>query len=116
MVSLWDFLTLLCLTVSIGGALASAKIAHLGFRGDAIAVVTGTACGLCCAWTMRVIGNAVVTNLRRRPNWPHSASPREQYFIRALYLGAILWIVLVGFLAEWLSLALLRVAAQSRIV
>jgi hypothetical protein len=92
----------LCFAISVGGALASAKIANFGFRGYALAVVVGSALGLFCAWTMWTVGNSVAANMKPRPQAVH-----ERYF-RALYLAVMLWIVLALFLGEWVSSVFLR--------
>jgi hypothetical protein len=109
MVSLWDLLTGICFAASVGGALASAKIAKVGFGGHAMAIAIGLALGLLCAWTMRVVAKRTVAKLRRRPNWDHAAS-LQRWFFRGLYSAALVWIVFAGFLGGQVSLAVLRLA------
>jgi hypothetical protein len=108
--TLWDLLTLLCFALPIGPALASAKIVHAGFRGQALAASVGVALGLGCAWTMRRTGEAVASKLKRRPDWQEGSPAFESYF-RALYIGAVVWMLLVSGFAAWASLKLLRLAA-----
>src|SRR5438046_6989201 len=107
MVSLWDLLTGVCVTASVGCALASAKVAKVGFSGHALAIAVGIALGVLCAWAMRVVAKAIVAELQRRPSWEDSVS-LQKWFFRGLYLAAIVWIVFAGFLGGWLSLVVLR--------
>jgi hypothetical protein len=105
--SLWDLLTGICFAASVGCALASAKTARVGLGGHAMAIVVGLALGLLCAWTMRVVAEAIVAKMQRR--WEHSAS-RQEWFFRGLYFAAMIWTVFAGFLGGWVSLAVLSVA------
>lgn len=100
--SLWDLLIAICFAMPIGGALASAKIAKVGFGGYSLSITMGLVVGVGCAWTMQTIGKTVVLHIRRHPESEH-----ERYF-RTLYFAAMLWMVFALFLGEWLSLALLR--------
>jgi hypothetical protein len=102
MVSLWDLLNVLCFVMPIGGALASARIAKVGFSGYALATTLGLAFGVCCAWPMRTVGKTVATHIKRHPG-----SLKERYAY-ALYFAAMLWIVFALFLGEYASMALLR--------
>jgi hypothetical protein len=107
MVSLWDLLTGICFAASVGCALASAKIAKVGFGGYALAIAIGLALGLLCAWTIRVVAKAIVAKLQRRPNWDQAAT-LQRWFFRGLYFAALVWIVFSGFLGGQVSLAVLR--------
>ena len=102
MVSLWDLLTVVCCVTPIGGALASAKITKVGFSGYTLAITIGLAIGVCCAWTMRTVGDTVAARIRRQ-----AVSLHEGYF-RMLYFAAVVWIAFALFLGLWVSLALLR--------
>jgi hypothetical protein len=108
MVALWDLLTGICFAAAVGCALASARIAKVGFGGHALAITIGIVLGGLCAWTMRAVAKTVVANFQRRSNWEHSVS-LQKWFFRALYFAALLWIVFAGFLGGRLSLALLRI-------
>jgi hypothetical protein len=109
MVSLWDLLTGICFAASVGGALASAKIAKVGLGGHAVAIATGLALGVLCGWTMRFVSKAIVTKLQGRPNSDHAVS-QQRWFFRGLYFAALLWIVFAGFLGGRVSLAILHFA------
>ena len=100
--SLWDLLTALCCAMPIAGALASAKLARVGFVGYAFSVILGLLLGLGCAYIMRTVGKTVDALLEG-----HLVSVRERYF-RALYFAAMAWIVFALFLGDWTSSALLR--------
>lgn len=95
MVSLWDLLTVLSFAMPIAGAVASAGLAKAGFRGYVLAIIVGFALGLCCAWTMRIVGKAAAANIKR-----HSESVQQGY-VWALYFAAMLWVVFALFLGEW---------------
>jgi hypothetical protein len=110
MVSLWDLLTGICFAASVGCALASARIAKVGFSGHALAIAVGVALGVLCAWTLRVVARAIVAKLQRRPGWAHSVS-LQKWFFRGLYLAAMVWIVFAGFLGGWVSLAVLHLVS-----
>jgi hypothetical protein len=100
--TLWQLLILICLTIPIGGALASARLAKVGFGGYALAITIGLAMGVCCAWTMWTVGKTVAAHTERQ-----SVSMRERY-ARALYFAAMLWIVFALFLGEWVTSATIR--------
>ena len=102
MVSLWDLLTVVCCVMPIGGALASAKYAKVGFGGYTLAITIGVALGLCCAWTMRTVGDTVAARIKRQ-----AVSLHESYF-RMLYVAAVVWIAFGLFLGVWVSSVLLR--------
>jgi hypothetical protein len=102
MVSLWDLLTAVCSVMPIGGALASAQYAKVGFGGYTLAVTIGLALGVCGAWTMRAVGKTVAARIRRQ-----TVSMHQRYF-RALYFAAVVWIVFALFLGGWVSSALMR--------
>jgi hypothetical protein len=102
MVALWHLLLLLCVGVCIGGALGSAEIIEMGFGGYTLAISVGLVLGLCCAWTMQVVGAMLSTRIKRQ-----RVQLRERYS-RALYFAAMLWMVFAWFLSGWVSFALLR--------
>ena len=101
-VTLWDLLTAVCFAMPIAGALASAKDAKVGWGGYIVAITIALALGGFCAWAMRTVGHAIAARSER-----HSVSLGEWYF-RALYLAAILWIVFALFLGNWATSALMR--------
>lgn len=104
-VTLWDLLTLVCCTMPISGATASAKIAKAGFGGYTLSIITGIFVGVACAWAMRAVANNMVARTKQHPE-----SLKEWHF-RALYFGAMLWIVLALFLGAFVSSALLRLVS-----
>src|SRR5690348_8281422 len=102
MVALWDLLLLLCVSASIGAGLAKAGIAHVGPRGYVIAVTVAVVLGLGCAWTMQVAARTAAARIQRQ-----AASVHERGF-RALYFAAMLWILISGAMATWVSSLVLR--------
>ena len=99
--SLWQLLTLICIAAAVGGSLASAGTAKAGFGGYAVAITVGLAVGAISAWAMSTVGDAVRARIRRLLESRH-----ERYF-RALYFGAMFWVIIAGFLGG-LSSVLLR--------
>jgi hypothetical protein len=81
--SLWDLLTFVCCAMPIGGALASAKYANVGFGLDTLAIAIGLAVGVSCAWIMRTVGDTVAVRINRL-----AVSRHERYF-HSLYFGAV---------------------------
>jgi hypothetical protein len=100
--TLWDLLTAFCFAMPIAGALASAKLGKAGFSGYALAITTGLALGACFVWTMWTVGNTVDAYIKRQP-----VPLRERYY-RALYFGAMLWVVFGLFLGSRVSSAVMR--------
>lgn len=89
----------------IAGALASAKLAKAGFGAYALAIGTGLALGLSLGWVMWTTGKLVAARIKTQPD-----SSRERY-AKALYLAAVLWIMLGLFLGNWLSSAAMRLVS-----
>ncbi len=100
--TLWDLLIAFCFAMPIAGALASAKLAKAGFSGYALAITSGLALGACFVWTIWTAGNTVDAYIKRQP-----VSLRERY-IRALYFGAILWLVFGLFFGSWVTSVLIK--------
>jgi hypothetical protein len=86
----------------VGGALASAKLAHRGLSGYAVAIVVGVMLGAGMAWTLRKVGHFVVTRLRGRP------VAGEGLYFGALYFAAVLWAFLALLAGTWISSLILR--------
>jgi len=102
MVSLWDLLIVMCIVMPIGGALAPAKHANLGFGGYALATTLGLVLGVCSAWMIEALAATVAACAERK-----SESLQERYF-RGLYFAAMLWIIFTRFLGERLPSVVLR--------
>jgi len=100
--SLWQFLHLMCVAITVGSSLAPAKIARTGLGGHVLAVFVGLAVGGGCAWAMWTAGGIIVNRIRRLPESSH-----EGYF-RTLYFAAMFWIVFSSFAGFWASFGLLR--------
>ena len=98
-------MTAFCCVMPISGALASATLAKVGIGGYALAVGLGLVLGVCCAWAMRTVGETVAARVKRHPQ------PLQEWYFRALYFGAMLWIVAALFLGAWTSSALLRLVS-----
>lgn len=103
-VSLWNLLNALCFVVPISGSIASSCVTKAGFGGYALAIVIGLALGVGCGWTMFKAGRSIAERIKKQRE-----SMQERYF-RALYIAAILWIVVALFLGAWVSRMALRLA------
>jgi hypothetical protein len=102
MVTLWHLLMAVCFVMPLAGALAGAKLSKAGFGGYALVVTVGLALGLCFAWTMWTVGKIVAAHTKGKP------VPAQEWYARALYFGAALWIPLGLFLGNWVSSAVLK--------
>jgi hypothetical protein len=101
-VSLWDLLIALCWAMPVAGALASARLARVGFFGYALTLVAGLVLGLGCAYILRTAGKTAVDG------WGGNSTSTQEWYFRALYFVAVMWIVLALFLGAWASSAMLR--------
>ena len=108
MIGLWHYLLLVCLVTPIGGALASAKLAGVGFGGYVLAIAVGLAVGACTSWTMWSTHRIVATKLRRHLDSGHSVS---EWYFRLFYFSKIVWIGFASWLGAWLSSLLLRLVS-----
>src|SRR5438105_2050434 len=95
----------------IGGALASARLAGVGFGGYVLTIIVGLVVGGCCSWTMWSTHKIVVTKLQRRPDSEHSVS---EWYFRAFYFSKIVWIGFALWLGVWLSSLLLGFRSSTR--
>jgi hypothetical protein len=102
MKSLWQFLHIYCVALTVGSSLAPARIVKGGFVGYALGLCVGLAVGVGCAWAMWNAGEVIGARIRRL-----SESVHERYFW-LLYIGAMFWIALSGFIGFWASRGLLR--------
>jgi len=106
MVTLWDFLTLLCFAMPITGALAQASTDRVGVAGCALAATAGLLLGACCASLMRVTARKAIAGLRS-PNSEDSPS-RRKWALRGLYFVAMLWMGVALFLGGQIAALLLH--------
>lgn len=104
MVTLWQLLILLCFVISVGSALAPARLVGGGFRSYALALGIGVGVGAFFSWTMLLTHKAVDEHLKQRTDMSVSAS---EWYTRAFYLLKIVWIGFAVFLGQRLSSSLL---------
>ena len=95
--SLWNLLTALCLVMPTAGALATVKDLPHGWVGYATAITVGLLLGVGCAWAMRTLGSRVAVSSAPTPDSPNT------WRFRALYMGAVIWIVVALFLGSWVT-------------
>jgi hypothetical protein len=84
-----------CFVMPLAGSLAGAELSKAGFGGYALAVTVGLALGLCFAWPMWTVGKIVAAHMKGKP------VPTQEWYARALYFGAALWILFGLFLGNW---------------
>lgn len=97
--ALWDVLTALCLVMPTAGALETVKDVPKGGLGYVVAITVGVVLGVGCAWAMKAFGRRLA--LRTAP----TLAP---WGFRALYAGAVVWIIVALFLGSWATEAALH--------
>lgn len=97
--ALWDLLTALCLVMPTAGALATVKDIPHGGAGYAVALTVGVLLGVGCAWAMRALGSRFAIRTAPTPT---------PWSFRALYAGAVIWIIVALFLGSWVTEAALH--------
>ena len=100
--ALWDLLTALCLVMPTAGALATVKDIPRGWAGYGVAIMVGVLLGVGCAWAMRTLGGRLAARSAPTPDSPNT------WRFRALYTGAVLWIIVALFLGSWATEAVLH--------
>jgi len=100
--SLWQFLHLMCVALTVGASMGSAKALNVGLRGYTVAIAFGLGVGLGCAWMMWNAGRIAFAHIRSLPDSSH-----ERNF-RRVYIGAILWVITVALLGGMGAHALVR--------
>ena len=88
---LWDMLTLMSGAAAVGAALAA------GHR-NVSSWIVGLALGIVCICAVRMVGERVIRRLESSPN----GRPVSESAYRALYLGALLWVVVSAVLGFWI--------------
>ena len=86
-------------------ALDTATHAKNGSVSYLLAIVLGLGMGAAFAWIMSITGRVVGARIKRKP------TPLYEWYFRALYFAAVLWIVVVGVVAERVLSAALRLVA-----
>jgi hypothetical protein len=99
---LWTMLNSICFLVSIIGAVGAAKHTKAGLLGYAFAIAIGSVLGVTCTWAMWMAGERVIATAK-----PYPEAKQELYF-RALYLTAVLWILIVVFSVDHVTSAAMR--------
>jgi hypothetical protein len=93
--SLWDLLNATCAMIPVAGAVFEARAAKVGVGGYMLALVIGIVLGLSCACVMWSTGESVAARVRSYPQ------PTQEWYFRALYFTALLWLLCVAFLAKF---------------
>jgi uncharacterized membrane-anchored protein len=97
---------LLCMVFLIAPfcALDSATRAGEGYRGYILAIIVGLLVGVSCAWALWISRKVVLTRTAElQPS-------RRNWYLRALYFSALLWVFVSCFLGNWITASLLRLA------
>ena len=100
--SLWQFLHLMCVALTLGASMGSPEVARAGFRGYAVATAVGLGVGLGSAWMMWNAGRFAFARIRTLPE------PSQERYFRRVYIGAIMWVITVAILGGMSSHALVR--------
>jgi|SRR5580700_2219373 hypothetical protein len=99
---LWTMLNAICFLISVIAAVEGAKQARVGFSGYALAILIGLILGGTCTRAMWTVGERVIAAVQ-----PY-AKPKQEMYFRALYLGGVMWILIVVFIADHVTLAMVR--------
>ena len=100
--TLWDLLIAVCFAMPLASSIVTAKHSKMGFGGHALATAIGLALGVCCARTMWTVGDKVAARIKRQ------SESRQEWYFRALYFTAVLWVAFAFCLGEWMSSLVLR--------
>ena len=100
--AIWDLLNCICFFSPIGSALESAKHAKAGIAGFVLTTFVGVALGVVCTWAMWNVAEKIFKSVESHPK-----SKQERYF-SVVYVSAVLWIVFVILLSNWVMSGLLR--------
>jgi len=100
--ALWDLLNLTCAMIPVAGAVFEARAAKVAVGGWIVAVIVGLVLGLSCAWVLWSVGENVVARVRPYPK------PRQDWYLRTLYVTAVLWLLCVAFLTQLTLSAVIR--------
>jgi hypothetical protein len=97
-------MNLMCFVIPVTVAVLSAKDGKAGFAGFALVVAFGLILGTGCAFAMWAVGERVIAAVKLYPEL------RQERYFRALCLGAVVWLLLVAFLAMSVTSAAMRFA------
>jgi uncharacterized membrane-anchored protein len=75
-------------------ALDTATRADAGLPGFVLVIAIGMAMGSLFSWLLWTTGRVVGKNIL------HRRSPSQRWYFRALYFAALLWIIVVGVVAQ----------------
>jgi hypothetical protein len=92
--ALWDLLNLTCAMIPVAGAVFEARAAKLGVSGWIVLVIVGSFLGCSCAWASWSAGETVAARVRPYP------VPKQVWYLRAIYVVGVLWLLCVAFLAQ----------------
>lgn len=101
--TLWDLLLGICFCVGVVSGLSAAKDLGGGLSGYGLAVVAGSAIGLCSVWMLSRLASVVAAHASTGPS-----RVRKELLAATLYLFAICWIVFVGILSTRATAGLIQ--------
>jgi hypothetical protein len=101
--TLWDLLTVISFVMPISGAMASAKHAHAGFWGYAIALLLSLIVGVAFGWAVRA--SAARMALIRGDN---PKTLKNRLYLGAYFCGSALWPCFALFLGGWVTNSVLE--------
>jgi len=88
-------MTALSFVMPIAGAVGTIGDQRKGWIGYAAAILIGAVVGACGAWSMRIVRSSL------------KARPHGLWFFRALYIAAVVWIILALFLGSFATKCLI---------
>ena len=100
---LWTLLLGICFLVAIAGAVNSAETVQASWIGYALAIIAGSAVGVCCVWALA----RVASKVQASASGVSSTRVRERY-LGALYASTVLWMAFAAVTGGWLATVFIR--------
>ena len=103
--TLWHLLVGMCFATPFVAAFDTATKAKAGLGGYALALALALVMGAGFGWLLWTTGGAVGERIQQR------SSSLQAWYFRALYFSAVVWIVVVGLVAQQTLSTVLRLVA-----
>lgn len=99
--TLWAVLTLASGSVAFGGALGAGLVGGRGGWSLFVAVLAGIVLGVLAPVVPHVVGDRVWRSIQS------TAASSHQWPFRMLYIGAVIWVLMAGYLGNLITRAIL---------
>jgi hypothetical protein len=102
---LLTLLTALSSLTFFASAVLAARHQHAGLGGYILAIFIGVLLAGCNAWIVDKSGT-ILANLT-----VSCSKPRQEFWGKVFFVAILLWLPLAAFLGDWVSSAIIRIAA-----